>query len=94
MLGGGAGHIADMISRLKMNKAQRRGRTPYLGNREALQRYSIKRGLEFRKASPEEMAALKAEIHRDRTIAVRNTWLAAIVSVVLTVALVIVVFGI
>lgn len=41
MLGGGAAHIADMISRLKFNDAQRRGRTPYLGSREALHRYGI-----------------------------------------------------
>lgn len=94
MLGGGAGHIADMISRLKFNDAQRRGRTPYLGNREALHRYGIKRGLEFRQATAEEMAQLKAEIRRDRQIVARKMWLAGVITIVVTIGLVVIALSI
>lgn len=82
MLGGGSGHIFDMIARLKANEALRKKKSYYKVVQEYLNVTGGKK-ISFRQLSKEELASIRAKIKTNRKKEAKKT----IFSVLLTLLL-------
>jgi hypothetical protein len=65
MLGGGAGHIADMISRMKQNQNLLK-RKRYFKNQLEYRRALNRKKLKYNEASKEELRELREELIHSR----------------------------
>jgi len=86
MLGGGAGHIMDMIGRIKTNEALRKRKSYYKTVQDYLRVTGGKR-LSFRRATPKELAAIRQQIRKKRKRETRMTILALAIGSILAIGI-------
>jgi hypothetical protein len=85
MLGGGSGHIFDMIARLKANQALRNKKSYF----KTMQDYMNVTGgqkLSFREATQEELKAIREKKNRQQEM--QKTIFARIITIILTTGLI------
>ncbi len=87
MLGGGAGHIFDMIARMKANQALRKKKSYFKIMQDFI---DVKGGqkLSFQQATKEELDAIRQKIKLNRRQETRKTILALALSIIFTVGLI------
>lgn len=82
MLGGGSGHIFEMIARLKANEALRKKKSYF----KTMQDYMHVTGgikISIKEITKEELAAIRQKIKNNRKIEFRKTILVIVISILL-----------
>lgn len=85
-MSGGAGHIMDMISRIRGNSGLRKNRG-YFGIKEEYLKISNQQGYNYKNATPEQLEAVRSELRRQVAMESKRITLVIVLSVILALAL-------
>jgi hypothetical protein len=86
MIGGGAGHIIDMIARMKANEALRKKKSYFKTMQDYLYVTNGQK-LSFRQVTKEELEVIRLKIKKKRRIETRNAIIMLCLSLLLTVGI-------
>lgn len=80
---GGAGHIADMIGKIRMNESALRRKRWFKEARREYVRAAKQQKLDYKKASPEELERVRMQVLLNRKEYRRNVWIVSFVSLLI-----------